>query len=154
VKIEKDKRVKLKVRLQVKDGPVIEESQVAYFHGSGTMLPGLEDELDGLEAGAKKSGVIPAAKAFGSPEQRVEKTIPRSEFPADAKLESGTQFAAKGQNGQDVVLHVLESGKDEVKVQLLHPLADKDIAYEVEVLGVTDPTPPPLPVDAVAGEDD
>jgi FKBP-type peptidyl-prolyl cis-trans isomerase 2 len=51
------------------------------------------------------------------------------------------------------VLRVVEIADDKVQVRLVHPLAEKDIAYDVEVLAVTDPTPPPLPIEAI-GEDD
>ena len=151
MKIENGRRVRLKVMLKVVDGEELERSVVEYFQGAGTMLPGLEAILEGLEKGAKKSGVIKAKNAFGDPSQQLEKTMPRSEFPEDAELEPGLQFVAKGAgNNQDVVIRIKEVGDDEVKVLLVHPLADKDIEYEFEVLAVNVPAaPPPLPADAL-----
>ena len=145
MKIDEGKRVKLRVKLETNDGDQLEESEVQYFQGAGTMLPGLEAEVEGLEAGATKQGTIPADRAFGSEQHRVERAIPRSEFPAEAELAPDSQFAAKGPDDQDVVLRVLESDDAEVKVQVLHPLADKDLHYDVKVLDVSDPTPPPIP---------
>lgn len=153
MKIESGKRVRIKVVLSVVGGDVIEESAVAYFHGAGTMLPGLEEELEGLEAGAKREGTIPAARAFGSPAHQHKKSISRREFP-EGELAAGTLMVAKGANGQDVVLRVETVDGDEVEVTMLHPLHDKDIAYKVEVLSVTDPAPPPLPAEAIAAESD
>jgi len=152
VKIEKGKRVRLKIELQVVDGEVIEKSVVEYFQGAGTMLAGLEEALEGLEKGATKEGVIPAARAFGNPASQPEKTIPRSEFPRDAALEKGSEFAAKADGGQDVVLVVQSADDDKVVVRLAHPLAKKDIAFKAEILSVTDPTPPPLPGAALVEE--
>ncbi len=149
VKIEKNRRVRIKVKLQVEDGDVLEESAVEYFHGAGNMLVGLEEELEGLEAGAKKSGLIPASKAFGGEAHRHPKVVPRSEFPKDADLKVGTSFMA-GSEGQEVRIEVVEVGDDEVKTVLCHPLADKNIAFDVEVLAVTDPSPPPLPGDLLS----
>jgi FKBP-type peptidyl-prolyl cis-trans isomerase 2 len=156
VKIVKDRRVRLKVMLKVVDGQELEKSVVEYVQGGGSMLPGLEKVLEGLEKGAKKSGVIKAKDAFGDPSRQVVKTMSRTEFPAEAKLEVGQQFAAKGaDNKQDVVLRIAGIESDTIKVQLMHPLADKDIEYDVEVLAVSDPAaPPPLPVDALASESD
>jgi FKBP-type peptidyl-prolyl cis-trans isomerase 2 len=150
VKIEKGKRVRLRVKLTTSEGKTIEESEVQYIQGAGTMLPGLEEELEGLEAGASKQGTIPPERAFGSPAHRVDKTIPRSEFPKDAELETGAQFQAKGANGQDVVLRVLEPGEDKVKAELVHPLFEASIDYEAEIVAVTDPSPPPLPGDLLS----
>lgn len=154
MKIEQGRRVRLKIRLQVVDGDELEKSVVEYFHGRGTMLAGLEKVLEGLEKGAKKSGVIKAEDAFGDPARQVTKKMGKSEFPEEPKLEVGAQFLAKGaDNKQDVILRVSEIAKDEVTVQLLHPLADKDIEYDLEVIAVTDPTPPPLPVDALGASE-
>jgi FKBP-type peptidyl-prolyl cis-trans isomerase 2 len=146
VKIEKGRRVRIKVRLQVEGGEVIEESVVEYFHGGGTMLRGLEQAIEGLEKGAKRKGSIPPKDAFGNEDQLPVKKMARAEFPKDAKLDVGAQFTAKGaNNGLDVILKVVKASKDEIEVRLLHPLAEKSIAYDVEVVNVSDPTPPPLP---------
>lgn len=153
--IEEGKRVRLRVKLQVVDGEVIEKNIVEYFQGGGTMLPGIERLLDGCPVGTIKAGVLAAKDAFGDPQAQPTKTINRNEFPKDAELEVGTKFVAKDAGGkQDVVLQIESVDKAVVKVRLCHPLADKDIRYELEVLGVTDPTPPPLPADAIAAEDD
>ncbi len=155
VKIDKNKRVRIKVKLQVEGGEVLEESAVEYHHGNGKMLDGLEEALEGLATGAKKSGVIPAAKAFGGAAHQHKKVIPRGEFPKDAELAVGTTFQA-GSAGKEVLIEVVSIGDTEIQAVLKHPLADKNIAYEVEVLGVRDPAaaPPPLPADAIASDDD
>lgn len=154
VKIEKGRRIRLRVLLKVKDGDVLEKKVVEYFHGAGTMLPALEKLLDGQEKGAKEKGVLAAAKAFGDPALQVVKKIPRKEFPKDAELEKGAQFMAKGADGKtDVVLRIDNVTDEVVECKMLHPLADKDIEYDLEVLAVTDPTPPPLPANAIADDE-
>jgi len=151
VEIAKNRRVRIKIKLQVEDGDVLEESAVEYFHGTGHMLEGLEEALEGLVAGDSKSGLIPADKAFGGEAHRHSKVILRSEFPADATLEVGQSFMA-GAAGQEVRIEVVEIGEDEIKTVLCHPLADKNILFEAEVLSVSDPTPPPMPSDVLGEE--
>jgi FKBP-type peptidyl-prolyl cis-trans isomerase 2 len=82
------------------------------------------------------------------------KKIKRSEFPKDAPLTVGEKLVARGADGMNVIMHVVKVGADEVETRLVHPLAEKDIRYEVEILSVTDPTPPPLPAKAMKLEDD
>ena len=106
VKIEAGKRVRLQVHLSVVGGETIEKSMVEYVQGSGKMLPGLEAALEGLEAGAKKDGVLRSREAFGNPALSPHKKMKRTEFPADADLKAGARFAAKGVNGVDVVLAI------------------------------------------------
>lgn len=153
MKIEKDRRVRLKIKLQVEGGEVLEESVVEYFQGAGKMLLGLEEAIEGLEAGDKKSGTIPSDKAFGGETHQHKKTILRSEFPAGAEIEKGATFVAGGEAGQEVVLEIVEVGEKELTALLRHPLADKNIAFEAEILSVTDPAPPPLPSDALTDKD-
>jgi FKBP-type peptidyl-prolyl cis-trans isomerase SlyD len=104
--------------------------------------------LTGLEKGAKREGVIKAKDAFGAQQLPIKKHK-RSEFPKDAKLVAGEKFAAKGENGMNVVLLIEKVSDDAVEVRYQHPLAEKDIKYAVEVVQVTDPRPPPMPAAAL-----
>jgi FKBP-type peptidyl-prolyl cis-trans isomerase SlyD len=148
VKIEKGRRVTMKVDLSVSGtGQQLEKSTVEYIHGGGMMLPGLEKVLEGLEKGAKRDGVLKPADAFGA--QQPLKKLKRSEFPKDAKLVAGEKFAAKAENDMNVVLLLEKVGDTEVDVRYIHPLAEKEIKYAVEVLQVSDPRPPPMPAQAL-----
>jgi len=153
VKIEKGRRVTVKVDVSVVGGDQLEKKTVEYIQGAGTMLPFLETVLTGLEKGAKREGVIKAKQAFGAT-QLPSKKMKRAEFPKEAKLTAGEKFAAKGENGMDVVLLIEKVGSDEVEVRFLHPLADKDIKYSLEVVQVSDPRPPPMPAAALELEEE
>jgi FKBP-type peptidyl-prolyl cis-trans isomerase SlyD len=154
VKIEKGRRVTVKVDLAVVGGASLEKSTVEYIHGAGTMLPGLEGVLAGLEKGAKRDGVIKAKDAFGNPSMHPLKKMKRGEFPKELKLVPGEQLVAKGVNDMNVVLRIEKVSGDDVDVRLVHPLAEKDIKYAVEVIQVSDPRPPPMPVQALELEEE
>ena len=61
--------VKLHYTLKDKDNNVIDSSvdgnPLEVMHGVGQMIPGFEKEINGLEAGAKKSFVVPAKDGYG-----------------------------------------------------------------------------------------
>jgi len=154
VKIENGRRVTVKVDLAVVGGASLEKSTVEYIHGAGTMLPGLEKVLTGLEKSAKRDGVIKAKDAFGNPSMHPLKKMKRTEFPKDLKLVPGEQMIAKGANDMNVVLRIEKVAGDDVDVRLVHPLAEKDIKYAVEVIQVSDPRPPPMPGGALELEED
>jgi len=154
VKIENGRRVTVKVDLAVVGGASLEKSTVEYIHGAGTMLLGLEKVLAGLEKSAKRDGVIKAKDAFGNPSMHPLKKMKRTEFPKDVKLVAGEQFVAKGANDMNVVLRIETVSGDDVDVRLVHPLAEKDIKYSVEVVQVSDPRPPPMPAQALELEED
>jgi FKBP-type peptidyl-prolyl cis-trans isomerase 2 len=156
VKIEKGRRVKLKVDLKVAGGQQLEKSTVEYIQGAGTMLPGLETILEGLEKGAKHEGVLKAKDAFGNVSMHPLKKMKRSEFPKDAKLVEGEKLVAASADKahMNVILQIVKVAGDDVDVRLVHPLAEKDIQYAVEVVQVSDPRPPPVPAEALDLEEE
>ena len=136
----------MKVDLSVKaTGQQLEKSTVEYIHGGGMMLPGLEQALEGLEKGAKRDGVLAPKDAFGA--QQPIKKIKRSELPPEAK--AGEKLVGKAENGMNVVLSIEKVTDTEAEVRYIHPLAEKEIKYAVEVLQVSDPRPPPMPAQAL-----
>ena len=150
MKISAGVRVRLKIHLSVVGGETLEKSVVEFIQGGGSMLPGVERLLEGLENGAKKTGVLKAKDGFGDPKLAPIKKMKRGEFPKDAKLKAGERFTAKGlAGGTDVVLSIEKVTGDDLDVRLVHPLADKDLNYDFEVVGVSDPKPPPLPAKAL-----
>ncbi|MDB4953567.1 MAG: FKBP-type peptidyl-prolyl cis-trans isomerase 2-like protein [Myxococcales bacterium] len=156
MKIEKGRKVKLKVDLAVAGGQQLEKSTVEYVQGAGTMLPGLEALLAGLEKGAKREGVLKAKDAFGNPSMHPLKKMKRTDFPKGVDLKIGERLVAQGadKSAMNVIMQIVKVTGDDVDVRLLHPLADKDIKYSVEVVQVSDPRPPPLPGQALELEED
>jgi len=110
--------------------------------------------LEGLEAGAKREGTIKAKDAFGNPAMVPLKKMKRTEFPKGVELKVGEKLVARGENKMNIVLLVEKIDGDTIDVRLVHPLAEKDIKYSVEVLAVTDPRPPPMPAQALDLEED
>lgn len=144
-------KVTLKVDLSVAGGQQLEKNQVEFVYGSGAMLSGLETVLLGLEKGAKREGTLKAKDAFGNPAMHPLKKMKRTEFPKDLELKIGEKLVAKGLNDMNVIMKIEKVSGDEVDVRLVHPLAEKDIQYSVEVVGVRPPppAPPPPPADAL-----
>ncbi|MDF2698410.1 MAG: FKBP-type peptidyl-prolyl cis-trans isomerase SlyD, partial [Labilithrix sp.] len=139
--------VRIDCELRVSGGEIIESSSksgpVEYKHGTGQMLPALEARLKGMGVGDEKSGVIPAAEAFGAAATQTM-TIPRAEFPKEAKIAVGSRFEAKGPKGTPITLEVQSVDKEKVTAKVLHALADKDLEFRVKVLAIR-PPPPPVP---------
>lgn len=156
--------VKIELELKVKGGELIESSAktgpVEFVQGKKKILPGLEKQLEGMAVGQEKKGIIPAREAFGLEEDLPTTLIPRREFPAQAKLDAGLQFEAKGPDGKPVSFKIVKADGDNVTVRFLHPLAGKDLEFKVKVLAIEDPktdqrvvaVPPPPPAALKSGE--
>lgn len=148
MKVGAGQQIRIECELRVHGGELIESSAksgpIEYKHGTGQMLAALEKELEGLTVGDERSGTIPAAKAFGTDATQPKMSIPRASFPADATIDVGSQFEAKGPDGTPVKLEVLAVTSDAVSAKVVHPLAGKDIDYRVKILAVRR-APPPVP---------
>ncbi|MCB9556717.1 MAG: peptidylprolyl isomerase [Deltaproteobacteria bacterium] len=142
MKIEPGKKIKISYELAVDGGDVIESSAqrgpLEYIHGAGQMLPGLESRTLGMTVGDERTGVIPAAEAYGTEASLPTRQVGRDEFPENAELEVGLAFQATGPDGNLVEFRITEIDGDKITVRFVHPLAGKDIRFEVKVLEISD----------------
>lgn len=157
MKVAKGLMVSCEYDLKIKGGEVLESSSktgpIVYKHGSGKMLPALEKQLEGLEAGEEKSGTI-AGDEIAPPEALPTLAVPRSHFPADAKVEVGAFFEAKDPQGHPLKLEIRSIDGDQVMARAVHPLAGKDLEFRVKILHVREAPPPVPPSPAALADDD
>jgi FKBP-type peptidyl-prolyl cis-trans isomerase SlyD len=133
--------VSLRVLVHDAEGaPVQDEpTEMRFVFGYGALLPAVEQALEGLEAGAKKSGLLKPEDAFGKREPQAVLEVLRDEFPED--VAEGDVFEADEAEGPDapggpVVLRVLEVKSDSVILDRNHPLAGQKVRFDVEVVEV------------------
>lgn len=142
MKIEKNKVGIFEYVLTDTDGEQIDASEgesLAYLHGHGNLIPGLEIELEGKEAGNKFKTTIPAEQAYGERVEALVQTVPNSMFQGMDDLEIGMRFEAQSEQGMHSVEITAIEG-DQVTVDGNHPLAGMDLTFEVELLEVRNAT--------------
>ena len=140
--IGKGSGVTLHYTLSLADGHVVETtratSPATHVMGNGDWLPVLEDRLLGLKAGAVRRFEIAAAEV-GVSETPAPQVMPRDEFPPELKLEAGQVIGFTLPSGDEIPGTVLEVSEYEVTVDFSHPLAGRDLVWEVEILDVISP---------------
>jgi FKBP-type peptidyl-prolyl cis-trans isomerase SlyD len=104
---------------------------LAYMHGHKNIIPGLEKELDGKTAGDVMVVTIKAAEAYGEHQEKMVQEVPRTSFQVE-EMTVGMRFEAQTPNGP---LSVVVTGvtDDMVTVDGNHPLAGKDLTFDVKV---------------------
>jgi FKBP-type peptidyl-prolyl cis-trans isomerase SlyD len=121
------------------EGEVLDSSEgdepLAYIHGQGSIVPGLEQALIGKKAGDKVKITVSPEDGYGVHEPEKVQTVPRNAFDTETQIEPGMQFQAEGDDGE-VVVTVTEVTDDEVTVDANHPLAGQTLHFEVEVVSV------------------
>ena len=98
--------------------------------GVGKLLPDFEENCSKLNVGDKTSFEI--KKAYGEYRKEFVRDLDRKNFPENIEINS--ELLLELANGQKVVGKVLELSENKVKIDLNHPLAGKDLLFEVECL--------------------
>ncbi|MCQ2592744.1 MAG: peptidylprolyl isomerase [Treponema sp.] len=141
--ISKDKFVAIHYTLKDKDGNVLDSSvgtePLAFFHGNGYLIAGLEKELEGKAAGDKFSATIEPKDAYGEYDSRLVLKAPRNQFETDMPIEVGMQFQVQTPGGITIV-RVIEVADDVITIDGNHELAGKQLNFDIEVVEVRDPT--------------
>ena len=137
MKITKNVVALLEFELTSDAGEVLDTSSgrqpLAYIHGKGGILPGLEQALDGKEVGDEFKVRIKAEDAYGKYMDGMEQRVSRDQFPAEMELMIGMQLQAKGPDGQAHPVMITEITDSEVVLDPNHPLAGVPLNFEILV---------------------
>lgn len=153
-----DKKVALiHYTLKNDGGDVMDSSEghepLAYLHGAGNILEGLENALTGKQVGDKLKVSIDAAEGYGEYDESLVQPVPVEQF-GEHQVEVGMQFHADTAIGPRIVTIVAlnEEGK-EVIIDANHALAGENLHFDVEVVEVRDASEEELDHGHVHGPD-
>ena len=143
MQISDQKVVHIHYTLTNDDGEVLDSSEghgpLAYIHGIGNLIPGLENALNGKTAGDKLSVSIAPEEGYGLRDEDLIQTVPKGAFQGVQTIEPGMQFHAESPEGMQLVT-VLEVRGDEVVLDGNHPMAGMTLHFDVEVGEVREAT--------------
>lgn len=108
---------------------------LAYLHGHGNIIPGLERELAGKNVGDRLKVRVPAADGYGEYDRALVQQVPRRALKGIANLKVGMRVQAGTQHGQRPVTVTRIAG-DMVTLDGNHPLAGRDLQFDVEITAV------------------
>ena len=132
------------------DGEIIDSSEniegdvIAFIQGQGQIIPGLEKALYGLKAGDTKQVKVSPGEAYGEVDPEAFVWVPREDFPETIPLEVGTVFEMREENGDTHLARITELGEEQVHVDLNHPLAGKELAFDIKIVELREATPEEL----------
>lgn len=104
--------------------------------GSGQIIPGLDVALPGMEVGDTKTVQIPSDQAYGPSNPEMRQAVPREGIPAEIPLEVGTQLQMQTPDGQAMPVTVVEVDEATVTLDANHPLAGKDLKFDIELMRI------------------
>jgi FKBP-type peptidyl-prolyl cis-trans isomerase SlyD len=110
-----------------------------FVMGKGQIIPGLEKGLVGMSEGDSADILVKAEEAYGQRDPEAIQKLPREQFEG-IELEKGMQLYGQGQQGETIQVTVVDFDDDSVTVDFNHPLAGKDLMFNVKVVSERDAT--------------
>ena len=133
-------RLHLHYKGALDDGTVFDSSEgrdpLAFELGAGQIIPGLDAGLTGMKVGEQRTVRVEAADAYGDHEPGKIQAVDRAQLPDDIPTEPGTMLQVQTQDGGSFAVTVVEATEEKLVLDANHPLAGKDLTFEVELVGI------------------
>lgn len=140
MKIKKGSRVTFHYELRDESGEVVDTTfggdPVIYIQGESEIIEGLEELMNGEEAGFKARVTIPAEKAYGVTDEELILFAGPENFEDNVEVEVGSTVETEDEEGEVIVFRIIEVTEDKVYLDGNHPLANQTLDYKIEVLEV------------------
>jgi FKBP-type peptidyl-prolyl cis-trans isomerase SlyD len=130
--VQKDVVVTLDYTLEVNDQQ-IDSGPIQFIYGHGNIIPGLENELEGMEVSEEKEVFVKAEDAYGEYDPEMEIDVPLSSFPEDFEIQLGRPMRLQDGEGHTFTGVAMAISDETVKLNLNHPLAGKDLVFKTKI---------------------
>lgn len=104
--------------------------------GSGQIIPGLDNAVQDMTVGDTETVTIKADEAYGGHDPAKVQQVPRNMIPAEIDLKVGVQLSGQTPTGEQISFTVTDVEAETVTVDANHPLAGKDLTFEVELVEI------------------
>jgi peptidylprolyl isomerase len=137
---KKGDKVKVHYTGRLNDGTVFDSSKdrepLEFQLGQGELIPGFEHAVDGMTPGDTKTIDISADQAYGQHREELIQKVPRQQFPNDMEFKVGQRFQIGQQEEQPMIVQVTEVTESDITLDGNHPLAGKNLTFDIELLGI------------------
>jgi FKBP-type peptidyl-prolyl cis-trans isomerase 2 len=104
--------------------------------GAGQVIPGFDQAVTGMEVGETKQVRIPEDEAYGPYNPEMVFTTDKSQFDDGVDPQVGQQFQAQTPDGQPMFLVVKEVSEAGIVMDANHPMAGKDLNFDLELVEI------------------
>ena len=138
--VKENNTVKVNYTGKLSSGEVFDTSEgkepIEFTLGEGRLIPGFEKGLLDMKLNEKKTIEIAKADAYGDVNKDLIQEIKKAQLPQDMEPEVGMGLISKTPDGQEINLVVVEVKEDSVVIDGNHPLAGRDLIFDLEVVEI------------------
>lgn len=124
------------------DGSVFDSSAdrdpLEFKLGDNRIIRGFENAVIGMEPGGKSTVKIPADEAFGPYKDEMIMEVKKEDLPTDLEPKIGQKFNLQQSDDQTIIVTVTELTGDTVTLDANHPLAGKDLSFDIELVEIVE----------------
>ncbi|MEY2700862.1 MAG: peptidyl-prolyl cis-trans isomerase, FKBP-type [Pseudomonadota bacterium] len=120
------------------------QEPLAYIHGMGNIIRGLEAALTGRKTGDVLSVRVEPEDGYGERDPDLLQVVPVSAFEGVDEVVAGMRFHAEAQDGSVQEVTVVDVSDGDVTLDGNHPMAGVVLNFEVHVTDVREATPEEL----------
>jgi FKBP-type peptidyl-prolyl cis-trans isomerase 2 len=140
--VKENNTVKVNYTGKLSDGQIFDSSEgrepIEFTLGQGQLIPGFEKGLIDMKLNEKKTITIPKEEAYGDVNKDLIQEVNKTELPQDMTPEVGMGLVSKSPDGQEMNLMVVEVREETIVIDGNHPLAGKELVFDLEVLAITE----------------
>ena len=134
--------IKIHYHGRLNDGTVFDSSNgrppLEFTVGAGSVIKGFDDGVKGMSVGEKKTIEIPFPEAYGPEDPSMIIEFPKQQLPEDLHPEIGMQLNMNNASGEQFPVVVSEVNEDSIILNANHPLAGKDLIFDLELVEIVD----------------
>jgi len=138
--IKKGDKIKVDYNGKLEDGNVFDSSEkngpLEFEVGSGMIIKGFDNAVIGMKKGEEKEITIKPAEAYGEIHKELVQKVPRDKLPAEPEPKAGMVLVLQSPDGMQFPAKIAEVTKDEVAIDLNHPLAGKTLIFKIKIVDV------------------
>ena len=113
-----------------------EREPLEFTVGAGQMIQGFDNAVEGMQVGESKKVEIPVDQAYGPRRDEAMITVSKTQLPQGMEPQVGMQLEATQQDGRKQLLVVADIKEEDVVLDANHPLAGKDLVFDIELVEV------------------
>lgn len=140
IQVKENNTVKVHYTGKLSDGQIFDSSEgkepLEFTLGQGRLIPGFEKGLIDMKLNEKKTITVSKEEGYGEPREELIQEVQKSQLPPDMAPEVGMGLISKTEDGQEMNLVIVEVKEEIIIIDGNHPLAGKELVFDLEVVDI------------------